>query len=93
MTETSTTPLHPAGNPVETPVFSDREVANLRATKKVCGNCEGRGKVIQEIPSQFARRNYANGVATYLVRCAFCGGSGVAESVSDGKTAACGGER
>jgi hypothetical protein len=77
------------------PVFSEREITNIQSTKKVCGNCEGRGKVIAEIPTRFAIKNYANGYATYLIRCAFCGGSGTIEPnpVSDGKLAAAGGSR
>lgn len=58
---------------------------------KVCGNCQGRGKIVENVPSAFARRNYPNGVASYQVRCPFCAGTGVFEPVSDGKTAAGGG--
>lgn len=76
-----------------TPVFSEREIANIRSTKKVCGNCEGRGKVVEAIPTRFARKNYINGFATYLMRCAFCGGTGAVEPVADGKMAASGGAR
>lgn len=75
------------------PVFSEREIANIRSTKRVCGNCEGRGKVIESIPTRFAIRNYADGIATYWVRCAFCGGTGAIEPVADGKMAASGGQR
>jgi RecJ-like exonuclease len=77
-----------------TPVFSEREIANIQSTRKVCGNCEGRGKVIAQIPTRFAIKNYANGYATYLIRCAFCNGTGSVEPKPvDGKMAASGGAR
>lgn len=77
-----------------TPVFSEREVGHILATRKVCGNCKGRGKVVAEIPTRFARKNYPNGFATFLIKCSFCGGTGTTEpTVADAKTAAAGGER
>jgi RecJ-like exonuclease len=76
-----------------TPVFSEREISNIRSTRKLCGNCHGRGSTVEQIPTRFARQNYTNGFATYLVRCTFCNGAGTVQPVSDGKMAASGGGR
>jgi RecJ-like exonuclease len=75
----------------KTPVFSEREVANIQATRKVCGNCRGNGKVIAEIPTRFAIKNYSCGYATFHIPCSFCHGTGAIEPKADGKMAASGG--
>lgn len=82
-------------NTQNSPTFSEREVANLRLTRKVCGHCHGKGKVVENIPTAFARRNYPGGTASYLVTCNFCGGTGSIDPtpVADGKMAAAGGIR
>jgi uncharacterized protein with PIN domain len=76
-----------------TPVFSERELANIQTTRKVCGNCNGRGRVVSEMPVRFAVKNYSCGYATFLIRCSFCGGVGTIEAkpITDGKMAASGG--
>jgi hypothetical protein len=74
-----------------TPVFSEREDSNLKATRKTCGHCGGSGKVVAEIPTRFAVKNYACGYATYLVRCSECNGYGTLEPPTpSGKLAAAG---
>jgi RecJ-like exonuclease len=80
-------------NPQNPPIFSGREVANIRLTRKVCGHCHGKGKVIEKIYSAFARRNYVNQYETQLMTCNFCGGIGSIDPtpVADGKMAAAGG--
>jgi hypothetical protein len=76
-----------------TPVFSEREIANIRSTRKLCGNCHGRRRVVAEIPVRFAVKNYPCKYATFYITCSICDGLGTvpATPVSDGKLAASGG--
>lgn len=73
-----------------TPVFSEREITNIQATRQICGNCHGRRKVVAEIPVRFAVKNYACQYATFLVRCSICDGVGTVpvKPITSGKAAA-----
>jgi hypothetical protein len=72
------------------PVFSDTEVRNIRATKKVCSQCKGVRRVVINVPTNMYRCGYY----TAAVLCTLCGGTGLTDhiTVADQKTAAAGEE-
>lgn len=69
------------------PVFSEREVSNLRAMRLVCRTCKGDCRIVVSRPTKL----YACGYATFCVTCPECHGLGTMETrpVTDFKTEAC----
>lgn len=60
------------------PVFSEREVRNIRATKKVCTRCEGLRVVVVNQLSNLYRCGYV----TFAETCPLCQGYGLITAIT-----------